>query len=470
MTLTIAKKELIETLRDGRFRWSVIIVFVLLLVSLLTSWRAVDSEIKERQAAKQGERERWLNQDEKNPHSAAHYGNYAFKPKSLLSALDDGIDSYAGVAVLLEAHRQNQFEYRKAAEATLVERFGDVTAALAMQLLLPLLIALLAFSAFTREREQGTLKLALSLGAPPTQLMWGKLLGVFGAILIIVAPATLLGVAILSQSLEMRLDGARYAAMVAVYLAFFLTWGALSLAASAWANASRSALIALLSLWFVQSFIAPRVAMHLADERHPLPSLRAYYDEIRKDIRGGIDGHNPADKRRAELEARLLKEYGVDSVHKLPVNFDAIAMQEGEDYASRVFDKRFSNLSRRYDEQQRFYQLAGLISPTISIQTLSMACAGTDIWHHRHFAQAAESYRRLLVRELNMDMAHHSKTGDWQYKAGKDLWQKIPDFQYQPPDLAWAMSNATESLLMLMGWFVASLFALYLGASNLNRE
>ena len=53
MILTIAKKELTETLRDGRFRWSAGIVLVLLLASLFTSWRYVSTEIKERELAKQ---------------------------------------------------------------------------------------------------------------------------------------------------------------------------------------------------------------------------------------------------------------------------------------------------------------------------------------------------------------------------------------------------------------------------------
>jgi ABC-2 type transport system permease protein len=469
MILTIAKKEVVETLRDGRYRWGAGIVFVLLVASLFTGWRNVESEIKERVAAKEGERERWLNQDEKNPHSAAHYGNYAFKPKQVLGALDDGTDPYTGVAVYLEAHRQNQLEYRKAAESTPIQRFGDVTAAVTMQLLIPLLIGLLAFSTFTQERETGTLKLLLSLGVSPEKLMIGKLLGAFTTILFIIVPATLIGAISLLQHSEMPLDGARYRMMVAVYLGFFLAWCALSLAVSAWSKSSRSALVVLLSLWFVQSFVVPRVAIHLADERHPLPSMRAYNDEVRKDIRGGIDGHDPADKRRKELEARLFKEYGVDSLHKLPVNFDAIAMQEGEEYAGRVFDKHFSNLHQRYDEQNQFYQFAGVASPTIAVQMLSMASAGTDGWHHRHFAESAEAHRRFLVRELNMDMAHHSKTGDWQYKAGKALWQKIPDFHYTPPNAVWALSNVMESLVMLLGWLCASMVALYLGVSNLNR-
>jgi ABC-2 type transport system permease protein len=468
MILTIARKELTETLRDGRFRWSAGIVLVLLLASLFTSWRYVSTEINERELAKQGERKRWLNQDEKNPHSAAHYGNYAFKPKHLLSTLDDGTDAYTGVAVLLEAHHQNQFEYRKAADATPVQRFGDLIAAVTMQLLIPLLIILTAFSAFTREREQGTLKLLMSLGVPMHQLAFGKLLGVFGALLLILIPATLIGSLVLMQSANLSFEPVRYGAMIGAYLAFFAVWCALALVVSAKATSSQVSLVILLGIWFAQSFLAPKLFIDLAEQRYPLPSRRTFNQQVRNDIRGGIDGHNPADKRRKELEARLLKEYGVDSVQKLPVNFDAIAMQEGEEYTSKVFDKHFGNLYRRYDEQSRFYQWAGVLSPTISIQMLSMAIAGSDFWHHRHFATAAEQYRRILVKELNMDMAHNSKTGDWEYKAGRALWEKIPAFEYTSPSLTWAIENVVQSLWILAVWLVASLVGLVVSVSKIS--
>ena len=468
MILTIARKELTETLRDGRFRWSAGIVLVLLVASLFTSWRYVSTEIKERELAKQGERERWVNQDEKNPHSAAHYGNYAFKPKHLLSTLDDGTDAYTGVAVLLEAHHQNQFEYRKAADATPVQRFGDLTAAVTMQLLIPLVIILIAFSAFTREREQGTLKLLMSIGVPLRHFAFGKLLGVFGALLLILIPATLIGSLVLMQSANLSFEPMRYSAMIGVYLTFFTLWCALALGISAQAASSAVSLVILLGIWFAQSFLAPKLFIDLAEQRYPLPSQRAFNQQIRSDIRGGIDGHNPADKRRKELEARLLKEYGVDSVQKLPVNFDAIAMQEGEEYANKVFDKHFGNLYQRYDAQSRFYQWAGVLSPTISLQMLSMAIAGSDFWHHRHFATAAEQYRRILVKELNMDMAHNSKTGDWEYKAGRALWEKIPAFEYTSPSLTWAIENVVQSLWILAVWLVASLVGLVVSVSKIS--
>ena len=76
-----------------------------------------------------GHAQQWLGQTKKNPHSAAHYGVYAFKPKSPLAIVDTGIDPYMGVAVWLEAHKQNEFKYRPAQDRTAVGRFGEMTAA-----------------------------------------------------------------------------------------------------------------------------------------------------------------------------------------------------------------------------------------------------------------------------------------------------------------------------------------------------
>jgi ABC-2 type transport system permease protein len=42
--------------------------------------------------ARRATREQWLHQGVKNPHSAAHYGVYAFKPKMPLSLVDQGVD------------------------------------------------------------------------------------------------------------------------------------------------------------------------------------------------------------------------------------------------------------------------------------------------------------------------------------------------------------------------------------------
>lgn len=132
----------------------------------------------------------WESQGEKSPHSAAHYGVYAFKPTGWLAFFGPGTEAYTGVTVWLEAHKQNQFLYRPASDGNTLQRFGELTAAAVLQLLLPLLIILLGFSTFAGERESGTLRQVLSLGVDRHDLALGLLL----------VPAVLLGAAALTAA------------------------------------------------------------------------------------------------------------------------------------------------------------------------------------------------------------------------------------------------------------------------------
>jgi ABC-2 type transport system permease protein len=105
MVRTIARKELVEMLRDGRFRTLAVLVLVLSAVSFAAGWRQYVNVQRQHLEAQQETRAQWVNQPAKNPHSAAHYGMYAFKPKSRLSLVDTGIDPYVGVAAWLETVR-----------------------------------------------------------------------------------------------------------------------------------------------------------------------------------------------------------------------------------------------------------------------------------------------------------------------------------------------------------------------------
>jgi hypothetical protein len=94
MITRIARKEFTEIIREGRLRLALIVVLVLLGMSIVIS-RAYYASIQQQHLeAKENARNIWVSQDEKNPHSAAHYGTYAFKPKFPLALIDPGIDKF----------------------------------------------------------------------------------------------------------------------------------------------------------------------------------------------------------------------------------------------------------------------------------------------------------------------------------------------------------------------------------------
>lgn len=113
MLLRIAHHEFRDVVRDGRFRWAAAIVCGLLVAALLTGWAYQRSVSAEHTAAAGLSRDTWLAQSAKDPHSAAHYGAYVFKPRGPLTLIDSGVSAYTGVAAWLEAHKQNEFQFRR---------------------------------------------------------------------------------------------------------------------------------------------------------------------------------------------------------------------------------------------------------------------------------------------------------------------------------------------------------------------
>jgi ABC-2 type transport system permease protein len=456
MITIIARKELTDMLRDGRFRWAAAIVLGLLAVALASGWTHYRSVAAQHEAAQQATREQWLAQGEKNPHSAAHYGVYAFKPKMPLSLVDRGVDSYVGVAAWLEAHRQNDFLYRPAQDGTVAQRLGELTAAGVLQLLMPLLIILLAFGAFAGEREQGTLRQLLSLGVGRRELALGKALGFSGALALLLVPAALVGAAALTLAMSGGAVAAslpRIALLAAGYLVYFGIFLAVSLAVSAWAPTSRLALVALLGFWIVNSLVAPRAVADVAKRVHPAPSAFAFQAGVDRDVRDGIDGRTPQQQRNEELRRQVLAQYGVERVEDLPVNFSGISLQAGEEYANLVYDKNFGEVWGIYGRQNRVHQVGALVAPLLAVRSLSMAVAGTDFEQHRDFARAAEEYRRVLNRMMNEHIAEHTEAGRPPV-ADADLWEEVPPFEYQAPTLASVLGNQRWSLFFLLGWLV----------------
>ncbi|MBM3787176.1 MAG: DUF3526 domain-containing protein, partial [Acidobacteria bacterium] len=352
MTLRIAKKEMTEMVRDGRFRAASAIVFTLLAGALLLGWQHFREVSAQHASAQRATREQWLGQGKKNPHSAAHYGVYAFKPKVPLTMLDRGTDPFTGVAVWLEAHKQNEFKYRPAQDATAVQRFGELTGATVLQLLVPLLIVLLSFTAFSGERELGTLRQLLSLGVRQLDLARGKALGVAVALGLLLVPAALIGVVAItagSGQTDMVAAIPRMAWMTLGYLLYFGTFLGVSLAVSAWASSSRSALIILLGFWMFNALIAPRAASDIAKALRPAPSAFQFARGIEKALQG--DGHDSASSRAKRLEQELMKKYNVDKVEALPINFTGARLQDGEDHGNEVFDQAYSRLWTVFDAQ-----------------------------------------------------------------------------------------------------------------------
>jgi len=456
MMTSIAQKEVVSILRDRRFVVLSVLVLSLLLAATLVGRRAAAALQQERTAAQHTVDEQFYHQPNRHPHRVAHYGSFAFRPPAALNFLDTGIDSFTGAVVFLEAHQQNSVNFSPAQQASSLLRFGELTVAFVLQTLVPLLIIFLCFSAFTEERETGTLKLLLSQGLTMRQVAWGKIIGYGQAVALVVGPALFLAATLLFGP-GGGVGGAdrwgRLGLFVLAYVVYFFLIIVGSVLVSAWQQHSRTALVTLLGCWMLGCIVLPKATANLGASLFPSITKAQLDAEVHEATQKGINGHDPQDQRTAALKAALLKKYGVESEEKLPVSVAGLTMAAGEAYSSQMYQQHFAALNRTYEQQNSLSVWAGLLNPYQAIRPLSMGLAGSDFAHYVHFQQAAEAYRYQLVQHLDTLQANMGY-GDKERKLNAATWRAIPAFAYQAPELGWALRDLLVPTLALVLWTV----------------
>lgn len=458
MIVTVARKEFRGVLRDGRVLASAGVLLLLGLVALASAGARYASLKSERAIAQALIQAQWIEQGDKNPHSAAHYGIHAFRPALPLSFFDPGVLAYEGVSIWLEAHKRNFPAGRPADDLTALARFGELSLGFVFQALVPLGLLLMTYAAFSSERESGTLRQLLASGVTPAQLFAGKFLGLGGAALLLLAPLLLLcfGALVFASGTTWLPAAMVLLAACIVYAALLLL---LALTVSARASSSQSALLVLLAFWAVITFVVPRIAADLGRILQPTPTLSEFQRGVDADLATGLDGESPAarvEKRRSQL----LKLYKVEHEQDLPINFQGIVFGIQDEVSNAVYDKHFGILERAIDAQVDVFEAASVLSPRMALGLISQELAGTSLQHQRHFERGAEAFRRTLMDILNRDIAMNSKTGEADYRAGPGLWRQTGEYRFEPEPLAASLARCAAPLTVLVLWF-----AVLVGAS-----
>jgi ABC-2 type transport system permease protein len=454
--ITIARKEWLEAFRDGRILLAGGLTTALLLVASLLGALTWRTAARERADAEALTRAQWVGQGETNPHSAAHYGVYAFKPTPILAAIEPGANPYAGTVAHLEAHRMNEFRFRPAQDASELQRFAGLTPAAILQTLVPLLIVIVCFGAFAGERDQGTLRQLLALGVTPGQLLRGKMLGLGGVVFAWIGGAALLGGAAILGFADVSAStlARELGVFLLPHLALYAGWLLLAIGVSAWAPSSRVALLTLFALWGFGSVIAPRLLTGAVSAAVPTPTMEEFSAQVAADQANGVDGHSPRAERTRAFRDSVLRHYGVDSVEQLPISFEGLALQQGEEDADRILDVRYGDLWRRLERQEILREYLGVVAPGIATRNLAMAIAGTDVAAHHRFQQQAEAYRRRLVKAMNDDVTQHGGSTPFEYVRGSDLWASVPPFEYVPVQGHVAATTHPVAIVALLAWLV----------------
>lgn len=467
----IAGKDAAELRRDRRLVIATVLTALLALAAVLTTYARLSDYQRDRSAAAAMERDSWLNQGPRDPHSAAHFSQWAFRPLTAPALLDPGTTGYAGSAVWMEAHARNPAAFRAVEDRTAALDLGEFSAAWVLEMLVPLLLLVLAAGVVARERERGTLRLMLASGMPARLLVRGKTTGMLQVAALIAAP--LLAAALAAIWLvpgPVDTDTLARAALWCLVHAMLLVIAALiGVAVSSRARTAAGALAAVIGLWVVAVPLAPRVAATLAEAVAPTPSGQRFWADAQQEIEEGFAGSGNAEQRAAALEAGLLRRYGVATVEQLPISFRGASLDDGERFGNRVFARRWAMLEGIEDRQRAIMRVASIVTPLIAVQNLSAALAGTDNAHQRNFTAQAETERQRVVNALNRDVMING-AGVTGYKADARLWRALDGFRVTSMPLSRVWRTVWPDGLILFGWLAAALLLLRWAGQRLAAE
>jgi len=444
------------------------VLSLLFLFSLiLVTWLGVVQNNKQKETQERAHehiRAQWDEMEPSNPHRAAHFGSYAFKPTSILNSMDEGINSVTGNVLRLEGHTQNDVMFSEASQSLLMSKFGKLKPALLFQFLIPLFVIFLSFNAYTAERESGRLKLLVMQGASVPKIVIAKVLSIWsiGVILLMLTTCVQLLFNAHQFSSELML---RLLLLVSSYGLYYLLLINLTMALSLWFRSATAAMSLMIVVWVSWTVFLPKIVGNAVEQIVPLSTRIEFQDAMSEDRAKGIDGHNPSDERKKKLEQETLKKYNVESLAELPINFAGIVMQADEEYGNEVWDKHFGSLYVQLEKQKKMVQYSGFLNPFSALHSLSMGTAGTDMFHHLDFLKQAEIYRRGFIKTLNNEYAFGgAKTGERGWKADTKFFQSVKDFGYQKPVFSTFLSKYRVDFLVLLFWFVASFVILYVSS------
>jgi len=442
------------------------LIFILSIISL--TWMSnlqSENQSKAQAAAEKHIRAQWDNLEPMNPHRAAHYGVYVFKPISILNSLDDGVSSITGNVLKLEGHVQNEIVHSEASQSITISKFGKLKPSIILQYVVPLFLIFLSFGSITSDKETGRMKLIVLQGVSLEKLVLSKSISIWFYGLMLIMLSVLLQSSLGSLALD---AGLRLGLTFTSYGLYYLIVVFLSTFISVNFKNNTSAISLLLATWILWTIFLPKIWGNTVEKVHPLPSRQNFIAQMKEDRSKGIDGHNPRDERRSKLEKKYLIKYKVDSLSQLPINFDGIVMQADEEYGNQVWDKHFGNNYLIYQKQKKLYQLSGLLNPFSSLQNLSMGFCGSDMIHHLDFLKKAEHYRRYLIKTLNDKHAHGgSKTGEWRWTVDNAFFRSVKTFDYQTMLIKDQIGSYLIDILALIVWVI---FAGYLIRYKVKRE
>ena len=458
--ILLISRQFLARLFKSRAVYPLLGIMLILLIYAALSGVSYHDHNHFREDHQEMARDSWEGNPDKHPHRMAHFGTFAFRLKHPLSMFDFGIESYTGNAVFLEAHKQNMVNFSEASFSTGLLRFGELSMAMILQTILPLIIFFMGYSAVVADRENGTLRILLTQGASWKEILFGRSFGLLIGALLFCLPFFLVAAGLLVSEDHVGAEiWMRLMLTMFIYLLFVVVLCFITIAISVSSRSSKDALVKLLGLWLLMIVLLPRTAQAVGSYLYPTPTKLDFKSAIEEEVIKNGDSHNPDDPHFSALKDSVLKANHVNTVEELSFNYGGFVMAEGERLSAEVYSKHQQQLMDTYRKQNSFSRVLALANPYLAVKNLSMALSGSDFESYVDFQNQAEEYRYLMAQKMNeLQMkyigASVSSSEGKVNVVGREEWRNFPDFEHEQLSLGSVLSAEVLSLVSILFWMV----------------
>jgi ABC-2 type transport system permease protein len=454
MIRLIFKKELKELFRTSKIVWMLSGIVVLLLLALYNGNTYYTRHSQMIAASQEMTYKQFISQGDKNPHLGAHFGFYAYKPTADMAMIDNGIEDYTGNSFYLEPHKRGVVKFKDISDATGLRSFGFLNIGYFAEFILPLFIFLICHNIFSKEWENGTIKLLMSSKASARQIFLGKLLSclfmVMGLVLFMALAALLMFVARAEVSAFLSRVLPAFGIYLLGLILFSCMMTTIGVSISLITRKSNLSLIVLSGFWLLGVFLLPRLAGEIAKHARPSITSLEFENNTFNEKQYGVGKEGHKDIRREALLQQTMKQYHVKRIEDLPVFFIPITIEYFEESDGRVMDRAYRAVDENQARQDGLVLNTAWLTPFLAFRDFSMRITATDMSTHNDFTVKAENHRRRIG--VIVDAFYQKNT-----VAGNAFWKTVPQFAYQMPGIGWRLAHAAPSIFILLGWSLFSI-------------
>jgi ABC-type transport system involved in multi-copper enzyme maturation permease subunit len=408
MILLVARKDFLTNLLSARF----VIGFLLCLVLIPFSILINVSRFREQTAQYR------IDHDaaEKAVHEVRVYSKLRPEivlPPEPLSVFGKGLSDQVGNRIKIRLGDKPMMAAGKTAAGDnpflasfLSVDFVDIAA-----IIFSLLALIFSYDAFTREKEDGTLKLEMSNSLSRSACLAGKVLGILFTLLPVLVFSFLLGsvLVLLSRHVSFSaVEWGRIALLFAASLLYLAVFVFAGLLVSARSKSSVTSLVVCLFLWVLFVFLVPTLSANFAESFARVES-RDNLDRVLADL----------DRQRSEDISQGFKARG------LPQGFSCWWCSNGDDGYMETYgnsdsefevfrdkavvsepirleyaDKRWASQKAYLDSLNRQARLArglSFVSPTGLFRAIASAVCATDSESHQDRMDRTRRYREIFI-------------------------------------------------------------------------